>query len=124
MKKTLVYIIAALISIALAFGLFMMLRGQTEAPSVPDPDAEDAPAPVEMVSVIVANERIPADTEITSTMLRTKEVPITEKPFFALADSNEAVGATTKIAIEADTVILSSMIELPKVYIADGQGLS
>ena len=124
MKKTLVYIIAALISIALAFGLFMMLRGQTEAPSVPDPNAEDAPVPVEMVSVIVANERIPADTEITSTMLRTKEVPITEKPFFALANANEAVGATTKIAIEADTVILSTMIELPKVYIADGQGLS
>lgn len=124
MKKTLVYIIAALISIALAFGLFMMLRGQTEAPSVPDPNAEDAPVPVEMVSMIVANERIPADTEITSTMLRTKEVPITEKPFFALADANEAVGSTAKIAIEADAVILSSMIELPKVYIADGQGLS
>lgn len=124
MKKTLVYIIAALISIALAFGLFTMFREQTKQQLESNPNPAEGPAPVEMVPVIVADTRIPADTEITEAMLITKEIPITEKPFFALANAAEAVGTTAKIAIEADTVILSSMIEQPKVYIADGQGLS
>lgn len=124
MKKTLVYIIAALISIALAFGLFTMFRAQTKQQLESDPNTAEGPAPVEMVPVIVAGNRIPADTEITEAMLITKEIPIAEKPFFALSNPTEAVGTTAKIAIEADTVILSSMIEQPKVYIADGQGLS
>jgi len=124
MKKTLVYIIAAVISIALAFGLFTMFRNQTLEQPAPDLDALETPAPIEMVSAIVADERIPADAEITRAMLRTKEIPVTEKPFFALSDAEEAIGATAKTVIEADTVILSSMIEVPTVYIADGRGLS
>ncbi len=124
MKKTFVYIIAALISIALAFGLFMMLRDQMEGQSVSDPSSMETPAPIEMVPVIVANERIPADTEITASMLITKEIPITERSFFALSDADEAIGSTAKTVIEPDTILLSSMIELPKIYIADGQGLS
>ena len=105
MKKTLVYIIAALISIALAFGLFTMFREQTKQQLESNPNPAEGPAPVEMVPVIVADTRIPADTEITEAMLITKEIPITEKPFFALANAAEAVGTTAKIAIEADTVI-------------------
>ena len=124
MKRTLVYIIAAVIAIALACGLFLMLRSQTAEQPVPGTEPLETPAPIEMVEVIVANERIPANTEITPSMLRTKAIPAAEKPFFALSNANEAIGATANVMVEEETVLLSSMIELPRVYIADGQGLS
>ena len=118
MQRTFVYIIAAVIAIGLACGLFLMLRSQTVEQPELNTELLETPAPIEMVEVIVANERIPANTEITPSMLRTKAIPVTEKPFFALN------GATANVVIEEETVLLSSMIELPRVYIADGQGLS
>ena len=124
MKKTLVYIIAAVIAIALACGLFLMLRNQTAEQPVPGTELSATLAPVEMVEVIVANARIPAGAEITPAMLRTKAIPVTEKPFFALISADEAIGATSNIMIEEETVLLSSMIVLPRIYIADSQGLS
>ena len=124
MKRTFVYVIAAVIAIGLACGLFLMLRSQTVEQPELNTELLETPAPIEMVEVIVANERIPANTEITPSMLRTKAIPVTEKPFFALNNANEAIGATANIVIEEETVLLSSMIELPRVYIADGQGLS
>ena len=124
MKRTFVYIIAAVIAIGLACGLFLMLRSQTVEQPELNAELLETPAPIEMVEVIVANERIPANTEITPSMLRTKAIPVTEKPFFALNNANEAIGATANVVIEEETVLLSSMIDLPRVYIADGQGLS
>ena len=124
MKRTFVYIIAAVIAIGLACGLFLMLRNQTVEQPVLSTELLETPVPVEMVEVIVANERIPANTEITPSMLRTEAIPVTEKPFFALNNANEAIGATANVIIEEGTVLLSSMIELSRVYIADGQGLS
>lgn len=124
MKKTLVYIVAAVIAIALAIGLFLMLRNQTAGQPVPATELPATSAPVEMVEVIVVNDRIPAGAEITPAMLRTKMVPVAEKPFSALSSTDEAIGAIAKDTIKEETVLLSSMIDLSRVYVADGQGLS
>ena len=124
MKRTFVYIIAAVIAIGLACGLFLMLRNQTAEQPIPNQEQMDVPDPVEMVNVIVASQRIPAGAEITASMLTTKAIPATSKPFLAISSPNEAIGANAGVMIEEETVLLSTMIELPRVYIADGQGLS
>ena len=125
MKKTFAYIIAALIAIGLAIGLFLMLRYQTAEQPVSNAEpVMETLIPVEMAEVVVANGRIPAGAEITSAMLKTKAISVTEKPFLALGNVSEVIGATANITIDEESVLLSSMIELPRVFIADGQGLS
>ena len=125
MKKTFAYIIAALIAIGLAIGLFLMLRYQTAEQPVSNAEpVMETMTPVEMAEVVVANGRIPAGAEITSAMLKTKAIPVTDKPFLALGNVSEVIGATANITIEEESVLLSTMIELPRVFIADGQGLS
>lgn len=124
MKKTIVYIIAAVIAIVLAIGLFMMFRNQTVEQEPVPVEIVSTPEPVEMVEVVSASQDIPAGTVITNGMLKSEAIPLKEKPFFALTKTAEAVGAIASVDITEGDVILSTTVEQQHVYIADSQGLS
>lgn len=125
MKKTLVYIIAAIAAIAVAFVLFTWFVPQTQEKTQPvEATVESTPKPIEMVNVVIADRYIAAGAEITADMLRTTTVPITEKPTYAISNAYDAVGSTAIMAIPEDTTVLSVMLEQPHTYIADSQGLS
>lgn len=125
MKKTLVYVIAAIVAIGVAFALFTMFRSQTEEQQMPAAaELTAAVEPVEMIEVVMTNQQIPAGVEINHAMIKTSYIPVTEKPFFALENAHEVIGMLACEPIESGTIILSSMVEQPHKYIADSQGLS
>ncbi len=123
MKKSFVYILAAAVAIALAVGLFLRFGTSQQADPVPDEPVESS-EPVVMVDVLVAAIDIPADTEVTASMLESKSIPLSDRPFFAVTNVYDAVGNITNININAGDIIQSSMVEKQKRYIAETEGLS
>ena len=79
MKRNIVYIIAATVAIVAAVGLFYMFRTQTA--EAPEPVVVEEVRTVEMTDIVVSTKKISYGTQITSDMLKTKQVPFSMKIF-------------------------------------------
>lgn len=124
MKKTLVYIIASIVAIAAAIGLYLKFQYQTIEKNVPVTEPTETIEPVEMVEVITAKQTIPEGAEITEDMLNTMSIPVSDKPRNAVEGIKRIVGTNASTTINKGDYILSNMIEEPHMYISESKGLS
>ena len=122
MKRNIVYIIAAIVAIVAAVGLFYMFRTQTA--EAPEPVVVEEVRTVEMTDIVVSTKKIPYGTQITSDMLKTKQVPVSEKDSNMIARADQAVGAYANRTIDADQTIFNGMLDEPQTYISGTNGLS
>jgi pilus assembly protein CpaB len=71
---------------------------------------EDGTTPVSVTTVVVAKESIPARTEILSSMVELRQVPINARGDFALGSIEEVVGKVTRYPLAINEQVLSSKI--------------
>jgi pilus assembly protein CpaB len=71
---------------------------------------EDGTTPVSVTTVVVAKESIPARTEILSSMVELRQVPINARGDLALGSIEEVVGKVTRYPLAINEQVLSSKI--------------
>jgi pilus assembly protein CpaB len=74
-------------------------------------------------TVVVAKEAIPARTEITSSMVELRQVPINARGDQALVSTDDVVGKATRYPVAANEQILASKIVSPELP-TEGKALS
>ncbi len=89
MKNKLILVLAIIIGLAAAAGIYLFLENTRKTYQVNS----------DFVSVVIARQRIPAKTQITAQMIEIKDIPAISLNYLAVVDTKEVLGKTTKSEI-------------------------
>lgn len=104
MKNKLILILAIILGLAAAAGIYIFLDNTKKTYQVNG----------DFVRVVMARQRIPARTQITGQMIELKDIPAKYLNANAMVDSKEVVGKTTKSEILPGEQILRDRIAKDK----------
>ncbi|NLI13853.1 Flp pilus assembly protein CpaB [Pelotomaculum propionicicum] len=111
MKNKLLLILAIIIGLAAAAGIYLFLDNTRKTYQVNS----------DFVSVVVARQRIPAKTQITAQMVEMKDIPAISLNDLAVVDTKEVLGKTTKSEILPGEQVLRERLATER---SSSEGLS